>query len=252
VDDARIGAAFRAVRIRKRLTQVDVAEKARISPATVSRLERGHFGSCRLDAVRRVAACLEMWLAIEARYRGTDLNRILNSAHAALHEALATFLNGLAGWQTVAEVSFSVWGERGVIDILAWHEPTRSLLIIELKTLLVDPQDLVQEMGRRLRLAHAIAREQGWDPLTVSAWVVLTDTRTNRRHVQRHTTLLKGAFPSDGRALRSWLAKPSGTIRALSFWTDPDALIVRRARPRQAASVGQDPRHLPGQNRRSG
>lgn len=32
------------------------------------------------------------------------------------------------------EVSFSIYGQRGVIDILAWHAATRSLLVIELKT----------------------------------------------------------------------------------------------------------------------
>jgi hypothetical protein len=25
------------------------------------------------------------------------------------------------GWEAVVEASFSIWGERGSIDILAWH-----------------------------------------------------------------------------------------------------------------------------------
>jgi hypothetical protein len=37
-------------------------------------------------------------------------------------------------------VSFSIFGERGLIDILAFHQPTGMLLIIELKTeLMLDP-----------------------------------------------------------------------------------------------------------------
>jgi hypothetical protein len=57
------------------------------------------------------------------------------------------------------DASFSIYGERGVVDIVAWHAASRSLLIIELKTLLVDPQELVATMDRRVRLGGQIACE---------------------------------------------------------------------------------------------
>jgi len=41
-----------------------------------------------------------------------------------------------------------VYGERGVIDILCFHSPTGSLLVIELKTEIVDVQDLVGGVDR--------------------------------------------------------------------------------------------------------
>ena len=71
------------------------------------------------------------------------------------------------------EVSFSIWGERGVIDLLMWHPGRRALLIIELKTEIVDTGELLGTMDRRVRLARKIAEERGWDPLTVSSWIVL-------------------------------------------------------------------------------
>jgi hypothetical protein len=118
-------------------------------------------------------------------------------------------------------VTFSHYGERGVIDIVAWHAATRSLLVIELKTELVDPQALIATMHRRVRLGREIADQLGWSkPATISAWVVISDTRTNHRRVSRHAALLRAAFPSNGHAMRSWLRKPSGRISALSFWTD--------------------------------
>ena len=58
-----------------------------------------------------------------------------------MHEELARLFAGLPDWVAVPEVTFSIYGERGAIDILAWHEPTRSLLVIELKTELVDIQE---------------------------------------------------------------------------------------------------------------
>ena len=229
MDDVRIGNTLRVIRIRKSLRQADVARRAGVSRETVSRLERGGFGRVPFDTLRAVATALGIRVDMRLRWQGGDLERVLNEAHALLHEALAGHLSRLPGWTRRPEVSFSIYGERGVIDILAWHAPTRSLLIIELKTELVDPQELVATMDRRTRLARRIAREQGWEPATVSRWVVFTDTRTNHRRVRRHTGLLRAAFPADGHAMRSWLLHPSGAISAISFWTDVGSGAARRA-----------------------
>jgi hypothetical protein len=72
------------------------------------------------------------------------------------------FLSRGPGWSIAPEVSFSIWGERGLIDILAWHAPTRSLLVIELKTAIVDVSGLVGTVDRKRRLAPEIARSRGW------------------------------------------------------------------------------------------
>ena len=40
------------------------------------------------------------------------------------------------------EVSFSVYGERGSIDILAFHASTGSLLVIEIKSVVPDMQSI--------------------------------------------------------------------------------------------------------------
>jgi hypothetical protein len=102
-----------------------------------------------------------------------------------------------AGWQVWPEVSFSIFGERGVIDILAWHAATRTLLIIEIKTLLVDFGDLLATMDRRLRLAWRIAADRGLAPLFVGGWVAVRDTATNRRRRSRgaRTSSLSGGWP---------------------------------------------------------
>jgi hypothetical protein len=163
------------------------------------------------------------------RWQGAELDRVTGAAHADLHESLATFLAGLEGWEWRAEVSFSIYGERGVIDILAWHAASRTLLIIELKTELADPQTLAATMHRRSRLGRQIARDFGWLPLAVSTWVVLVEGSTNRRRVREHRRLLGSAFPHDGRAIRRWLRLPAGSIAALSFWSDVRSGAVRRS-----------------------
>ena len=127
---------------------------------------------------------------------------------------------GRLGWQIAPEVSFAIMGERGVIDLLAWHAPTRTLLVIELKTEIVDIGELVGVVDRKTRLAERIGRERGWYPLTVATWVVVGEGPTNRRRVAAHAAILRAAFPTDGRSMRKWLAAPSGRVAALSFFSD--------------------------------
>ena len=122
------------------------------------------------------------------------------------------------GWVVRPEVSFSIYGERGVIDILAWHPVRRALIVIELKTDIVDVNELIGRMNQRRRLASRIAAEREWDPLTVSAWVIVAEGRTNRARLAAHRILLRNAFPTDGRALRSWLRRPDRQLAALSLW----------------------------------
>ena len=124
------------------------------------------------------------------------------------------------GWDVRPEVSFSHFGERGVVDLVGWHAGTDTLLLVELKTELVDVGDLLATMDRRRRLASVIGSGLGWQPSIVGSWVLFTDTRTNRRRVAEFSKLLRAAFPTDGRSIRGWLASPERPVAALSFLPD--------------------------------
>jgi HTH-type transcriptional regulator / antitoxin HipB len=225
MDDIRVGVAIRMVRIRRGLRQADVAARAHVSPSTVSRIERGHFGSVSLDAVRAVAQVLEVRIELVARWKAGDLDRLVNARHSNLHELVARMFTDLPDWVTRPEVSFAVYAERGVIDIFAWHPRRRMLLVIELKTDIVDVNELVGGVDRKRRHAVHVATELGWirtgdPPVNVSTWIVVADGSTNRRRVHAHRTMLRAAFPADGRAIAGWLRNPSRPIHALSFWAD--------------------------------
>ena len=136
MEDIRIGLALRAVRVRKRLRQSDVALLAGVSRKTVGTVERGALDQVRMDALRSIAA------------------------------------------------------------------------------------------------------ERGWEPATVSTWVIFGESPTNRRHVTAHEVLLRGRFPARGAAMRAWLARPAGPTHGLSFFSDaPRAnrtggtVTPRRVRP---------------------
>jgi transcriptional regulator with XRE-family HTH domain len=228
VQDARVGASFKAVRLRRGWRQTDVGRQARVSPVIVSMIERGHLDRVSVPAFRRVAEALGIRAEVSLTLPHGEIERLLSGGHAALHESLARYLAGLSGWVHVPEVSFAVYGERGIIDILAFHPGTGSLMVVELKTELVSLEDLLGTMDIRVRHAAKIARERGWHAKSVSAWVVFSDTATNRRRVTRHGSSLRAAFPADGRRMRGWLRSPSGSIRALSFWADNSVTTANR------------------------
>lgn len=212
-----MGQAIRAVRIRRGWRQEDLARSAGLHRSAISRIERGHVGTLTVDTLRRIGSALEIRIEVTPRWRGGELDRLLNARHSAFHEVIARRFAKLAGWLHEPEVSFSIFGERGVIDILAYHPGRRALLIIELKTELVDVQEMVGSMDRRRRLARRIAAGRGWAVTTVSTWVFAADTTTNRRRVAAHKAFLGSAFPHDGPTLSRWLADPRGEVQGLSF-----------------------------------
>ena len=219
MDASRLGSALRAVRIRRRMRQSDVARPAGVSPTTVSRIERGRLESVPLAVLQSVAQALDARVDVTLRWRGGDLDRLVNARHSALHESVARSFGALAGWVIAPEVSFAIYGERGIIDILAFHRPSGAVLVVELKTDVVDVQEHIGTLDRKRRLAARVARDFGWQAATISTWLVVLDTRTSRRRVAAHRSVLGAAFPYGGRAMRRWLRDPREPVRALSFWT---------------------------------
>jgi len=185
----------------------------------VSLLERGNLDLLSLRALREVAKALDIRLELTPRWRGGELDRLLNARHSALHEQLARMFGRAPGWFIAPEVSFNVYGDRGVIDLLAFHPASRSLLVIELKTEIVDVQELVGTMSRKVRVAQRVALDRGWRAASVSGWIVVAYSTTNRRQIAAHRTMLRAAFGSDGRTMRGWIAAPQGSIAALSMWS---------------------------------
>ena len=196
-----------------------MAARAGVARSLVSELECGHFGSTPLHKLRAVAAALDIRIDFVARWRGGELPRLLSARHSALHESVAGRFERLQGWQFAPEVSFSIYGERGTIDILAYHAASGALLVIELKTEIVDVNDLVGTLDRKARLGPTIAADRGWQARSVSRWVIVSRDKTNQRRIEAHRSILRAAFPSDGHVMRGWLAHPAESVSALSMWS---------------------------------
>lgn len=219
MDEARVGRTIRAIRIRRGWRQLDLALAAHGSRDAVSRIERGRLDEVSVATLERLCRALDASLDIRIRWHGGDLDRLLNARHAALHEAFAQLAVHYPAWTLLPEVSFNVYGERGVIDVVLWHAERRVLVVVELKTELVDVSELVGSVDRKRRLGAASVRGRGWRPAAVGAWVVVAESRTNRRRVTAHRTMLRAAFPDGARAVDAWLHEPVAPMSALTFLT---------------------------------
>jgi hypothetical protein len=145
----------------------------------------------------------------------------------------------------VPEATFSHYGERGSIDILAWHEEHGALLVVEVKSVVPDMQALLAGVDRKCRLAPHMAADRGWHVRTVSRLIVLPDERTARRRVarrvERHASTFDVAYPARIVAVRRWLGRPTGALSGVLFLpssqrTTARHRVSRRSGPRPAGS----------------
>jgi transcriptional regulator with XRE-family HTH domain len=158
---SRIGRVLRAIRLHLRISQQAVAAKAGISQSVYSRAERGEIGGMTVDSLDSIASALGATLIIDIGYRGGLGDRLVDAAHAALADLVVRVLDR-GGWQIEFEFGFNVFGERGSVDVLAWHAATRTLLIVEVKSRLLDLQDMLiaiaKEASTRARCRAGAAR----------------------------------------------------------------------------------------------
>ena len=227
MNDLQLGMALRDVRIKRRMRQCDLAARAGVSASVVSHLEHGRLGRLSVATLRVIGANLGVSLDIVARSAGGELDRIVGARHATFGELVARWISRQRGWIGVAEVSFSIYGERGIVDLFAFHDATGALVVIELKTAIVDVDELIGTLDRKRRLAVLIAAERGWMARSVSVWLVVAHSKTNRRRVAEHRTLLTSALPLNGRSLPPLFLHPErGPASGIAFWTNLTAGTV--------------------------
>lgn len=219
VDPIRIGAGIRAIRRRRGWRQSDLAVRAGVSKSTVGRIERGEIGPVPITTLQAVAAPLDARIDLSLRWHGEALDRLLDERHASVVDSLARLFREGA-WRLIVEATFAIEGERGSIDLLAWHPPTGCLAVNEVKASIGDAQATIFGVDRKARLAPLIARTHGWAVAGVARILVVADDRTARRRIADHAAMFEAAFPVRGREVRRWIASPSlPAIAGLVFLT---------------------------------
>jgi transcriptional regulator with XRE-family HTH domain len=244
VDPVRLGHSFRALRLNKRWRQIDLGEKCGVSASVISRIERGRLNSVTIGTLRSVAEALDANLEIRLRWNREGLDRLLDQAHAGLVEQFVRRLRA-DGWEADVEVSFSIRGERGSIDVLGYHQVSGIVLVTEVKSVVPDSQATLAGVHRKARLAPDIARARGWTCRGVGRLRVIGDSSTSRRRIDALGETYRTAFPAGGAAVRRWLRQPDGPVAGLLFLPyvpstharKPTTGMQRVRRPRARADV---------------
>ncbi len=205
-------------RRRKGLSQRQLSGSLGISQGELSRRERTPLDRCTVAELEAWAGALGAHLAIDLRVDGE--RPLADERHAAIEAWLATLLRS-AGWMVELEVSFNHYGDRGRIDLFAWHPGRRVLLVVEVKTRLTDAQELLGGIDVKRRVAPQLARSRGWETVATIPALVLREDRTTRRRIGMLAPLFE-SFSLRARAAIAWLRRPTGSLPAgILLYTDP-------------------------------
>jgi hypothetical protein len=141
---------------------------------------------------------------------------LTDERHARLQDWLVGWLAS-QGWLVAAEVSFNHYGDRGRIDVLAYHPAVRVVLVAEIKTRIDDVQDLIGRLDVKVRVAPGLAQARGWEGAHRVPAIVVAEGRTVRRRIASHASLF-ASFPLRGRRAMSWLRRPTTETSRESCW----------------------------------
>jgi transcriptional regulator with XRE-family HTH domain len=221
MDLVRFGRGIRALRMRRRWRQLDLAVAAGLSRQKVARIELGQSSAICARDFEKVAQALSARTELRLSWNGEALDRLLDAGHARLVDLVASMLRA-NGWDVAVEVTFWIRGERGSVDVLGWHPGLRIVLIVEVKTVVPDQQAMLAAFDRKGRLGLQIARERGWNGAFVGRLLVIRASRTSRRRVDAHRQTYDAAFSHRHARVRAWLRAPrvAAPFSGLLFVTD--------------------------------
>jgi transcriptional regulator with XRE-family HTH domain len=202
-----------------------LADAVGVSPTLVARVERGDGGRITTRRLEAIAQALSARVELRLSWNGEALDRLLDADHARAVEAMATLLRD-AGWTVAVEVTFAIRGERGSIDLLAWHSAARVVLVVEVKTVVPDIQAMLLSLDRKTRLALEIAGARGWPAAAVGKPLVVVDSRTARRRVAALAVTFETEFPHRLVDVRRWIREPSAATPLRGLWFLPIGPLV--------------------------
>ena len=214
-------------------------------------IELGRLDALDLGTLRATVEALGGRVDVRMQWRGPDLDRLLDEDHARVAASVKRRLESWR-WQVRVEHSYSHYGERGRIDLLAFHPPARILLVVEVKSELVDVQGLLGALDQKSRLAPFVVRPFGWSSRAVVPAIVFLEHSATRKRLRRYDTLFD-RFVVRGRAAGTWLRNPTAVVPSGLLWFT--AAGERASAPRERirhSRLGQPPTRQALRSRRHG
>jgi hypothetical protein len=210
----------------------------------VSLVERGHLDGVTVHTIRAILAALDARLDLGIRWRGGALDRLIDERHATIANLIVGILT-LLGWSTAVEVSFNHFGDRGSIDVLAFHPMFSTLLVVEIKSEITSVEETTRRFDVKVRVARQTAFEsRGWRARRVAAVLVLPEGTAARNALRRFDAIFRTTLPSRGREIRQWLRHPESELRGIWLLT-PSTSSGVMSKPRTPDRVRRRSKPIP-------
>jgi transcriptional regulator with XRE-family HTH domain len=203
----RIGVIVRTGRESLRWTKTHLGERTGISRQMIAAVESGQ-GNPSLDVIAALLDGLDIDLELVGRGPiAIDGSRSHDAAHAICSAYVQRRLEA-GGWEVAREVRIEDGRYIGWIDLLAFHPPTRTLLVIEVKTRIDDIGAIERSIDWHARGARRAAERQGWQPERIGAWVLALATDEVENELHRNRVVWDSGFPRRARGLAEDLVAP--------------------------------------------
>jgi hypothetical protein len=171
----------------------------------MSRWETSALDGCSVSEVEAWASALRAKLVIDLRVDGE--RPLADARHAAIQNRIVHRLRSW-GWLVEPEASFNHYGDRGRVDVLAYHPTLQIVLVVEVKTRIDDTQDLIGRLDVKRRVVPILARERRWQVRAVVPVLLVSEGRTARRRIGEHPALF-ATMSLRARAAIAWLRRPA-------------------------------------------
>jgi transcriptional regulator with XRE-family HTH domain len=208
----RVARLIREARTLIGWSQRELAGRARLSQARISRFESGVVDDLDVAALARVLAALGLrgQLMVEDRHLD-DRRRQRDLVHAALVSRLARYLRRL-GWLVATEVQIGAGSPRGWIDLLERRPADASGLMCEIKGDLPDIGGLQRQVRFYTSAANEAMRTLGWGPARITSLVLAADTASVHASIRGNAPLIRELLPGSPDQLTEWLADPGRPV----------------------------------------
>lgn len=229
-EDERLGRLVRLIRQKAGTTQIALAAAAGVPLRDLKHIEAGRAEMVKLGRIRATLEALDGRARLVPLWNGAAADRLLDQRHAAIGERAVRFIGSLGDWLPEAEVTFSEFGERGSIDLLATNRRALAAVVSEVKSALGSLEQTNRSLDVKARLAPKIVYERhGWRPRVVAKVLILPRDMSIRRVIEDHAATMRSIYPADSRQVRAWLRNPNGPLAGIWYVSSgPDASTVRR------------------------
>jgi transcriptional regulator with XRE-family HTH domain len=190
---ARLGGEVRASRLRRRLTQQQVADLAGISRSAESRIELGRGGGHTLDTWQRLALALDRPLAVSLAR--DSLEEPIDAGHLGMQELVLRLgrAQGLSGSFELRTRPAEPWRST---DVGLRDNRRRLLVLFECWNSFNDIGAAARSTNRKIAEAEDFGVAIGGEePYRVASCWVVRATKRNRGLVARYPEVFAARFP---------------------------------------------------------